>query len=367
VWGLDTLRSIAIVAVVVYHLLAYHGSVIPAWLAPAARTGWMGVDLFFVLSGFLIASQLLRPYATGGRPSLGGFYRNRLFRILPAYLAVLAVYFLVPGWTEDTTLSPLWQYLSFTVNLCADRSRYQGFSHAWSLCVEEHFYLLLPLTVLVLMRKPSARKAVAAVAAVALFGMAVRGYFLVHLLRPLAESDNGFGMAYMERIYYPTYSRLDGLLAGVTLAAIRSFRPVWWNWIVRRGHATLVLGLALTAASIALFEDRHPAYTGTSAGSVLFGYPLLALGLALVTASALSANGLLRWRIPGAGLCATLAYTLYLTHKALIHLVDAWFPQLAGAGRGAWLAVYALCCLLAAALLHLAVERPFLRWRERLR
>jgi peptidoglycan/LPS O-acetylase OafA/YrhL len=336
-------------------------------MKPVVRTGWMGVDLFFVLSGYLIAAQLFRPYLSGGRPSLLGFYRNRLFRILPVYLVVLALYFLVPWWTEDPTLSPLWQYLTFTFNLFVDYANYQGFSHVWSLCVEEHFYLFLPLIVLGLMRRPSARTAIAAIAAVVLAGIAIRGYFLFHLLRPLAERDGGFGMAYMERIYYPTYSRLDGLLAGVALAAIRSFRPVWWNWIARRGHALLVLGLALTGASIVLFEDHHPAFTGTSAASVLFGYPLLACGLALLTASALSANGWLRRKIPGAGLGAALAYTLYLTHKAMMHLVDGWFPHLESASRLAWLAVYALCCVAVAGMLHLAVEKPFLKLRERFR
>lgn len=83
-------------------------------------------------------------------------------------------------------------------------------------------------------------------------------------------------------------------------------------------------------------------------------------------ASALSANGWLRHRIPGAEICATLAYSIYLTHKALLHLVDDWFPHLESGGKLPWLAVYALVCVAAAAVLHLAVERPFLKLRERL-
>jgi peptidoglycan/LPS O-acetylase OafA/YrhL len=66
----------------------------------------MGVDLFFVLSGYLIGTQLLRPYAAGSRPLWRDFYRRRLYRVLPAYLAVLLLYVLVPAWREAPHLSP---------------------------------------------------------------------------------------------------------------------------------------------------------------------------------------------------------------------------------------------------------------------
>ncbi len=365
--GLDSLRSLAIVSVIAYHLHAYHESTVPAFLVPIVRNGWMGVDLFFVLSGYLIASQLFRPYRNNERPSLLRFYRNRLLRILPAYLVVLALYFFIRAWPEDDRLAPAWQYLTFTFNLFADLSRYQGFSHVWSLCVEEHFYLFLPLIVILLMRKRSPRWTLAIIAAVLLAGMAIRGYFWIHLIRPILADDGNYGFVFMEHLYYPTYSRLDGLLAGVTLAVIRTFRPLWWNRIERHGNLTCVLGVVLTAAAIALFRDRMPAYAASdSITSVLCGYPLVACALACLVASALSTHGLLRLRIPGASLCATLAYALYLTHKALFHLIDTWFPKLQSAGWLPWTIVYGLVCVAVAAALHLAIERPFLKLRERI-
>lgn len=361
--GLDTLRSLAILSVVAFHLWGYHGTSIPEWLTPAARIGWMGVDLFFVLSGYLIATQLFRPYLAGRVPSLWKFYRNRVFRILPVYLAVLALYFCLPGWTEDPTLAPLWQYLSFGWNLLVDYAQFQGFSHVWSLCVEEHFYLVLPLVVLALMRRPSTRRAIAVIVGVVLLGLAVRGFFFWQVIHPLAARGWEYGLPSMERLYYPTYSRLDGLLAGVTLAAICQFRPAWWRRFT--GHAALPggVGVLLLALSIGVFRDRHPAFTSGSATSVLLGYPMLSAGLAGLVTSALSEQSWLRCRIPGAKLCATLAYAIYLTHKALIHRIDLWFPALESHGRGAWLAVYAVACLAVAATLHYAIERPFLRLR----
>lgn len=363
--GLDTLRSIAILSVIVFHIWGFHGDTLPDAFLPIVRIGWMGVDLFFVLSGYLIASQLLRPYTAGRRPSLWQFYRNRLYRVLPAFFAVLAFYLFIPRWRETDALAPAWQYATFTFNLLADHPAWKGFSHVWSLCVEEHFYLFLPLIVLVAMRRPSLRRGISLVAAFVLFGIAIRAWFLFHVLRLLAGQDDLFGPAYMSRIYYPTYSRLDGLLAGVTLAMIRTFRPAWWAQIARRGHALLAVGVALVGVVVYLTADGHPAATGDSPASVLFAFPTLALGLACLVASALSSNGWLRLKVPGAQLCATLAYCLYLTQKELLHLVDLWFPRLQAVGRLPWFVVYMALCFVVAGALHLAVERPFLILRDR--
>ena len=365
--GLDTLRSLAILSVMVFHVSTFHDvGNLPAAVAFAARMGWMGVDLFFVLSGYLIGTQLLRPYLRGECPRLWGFYRNRAFRVLPAYGVVLALYLIFPVWSEAFRLPPLWQLLTFTQNLFVDYRVNQAFSHVWSLCVEEHFYLFLPLIVLPMMRKPSFRKTLALLASLVLFGICIRAFILFHSLRPLAQAGQDFGLVYIERIYYPTYSRLDGLLAGVTLALVKTFRPLWWNALARRGHTLLCVGLGLIGVAIWLFNDRWQSVTGASAVGTVIGFPILSLGLGLLVASALSTNGLLsRFKVPGAKLIATLAYSLYLTHKELIHLVDLCFPVIARAGILPWLGMYAVCCLAVAWLLYLCVERPFLILRDR--
>jgi peptidoglycan/LPS O-acetylase OafA/YrhL len=169
----------------------------------------------------------------------------------------------------------------------------------------------------------------------------------------------------MRFIYYPTYSRLDGLLAGVTLAIIRSFRPAWWSAMARRGHTLAGIGLALAGIALYLLKDRTESASGAAAAGTVIGFPVLAAGLALLVASALSTNGLLRVKIPGAKLIATLAYSLYLTHKELIHLVDMCFPVIAQSSRWQWMGLYTISCLLVAATLYLCVERPFLILRDR--
>jgi peptidoglycan/LPS O-acetylase OafA/YrhL len=352
-FGLDTLRALAVLVVMFYHLTIF--GELPSCILPVTYFGWMGVDLFFVLSGFLIGQQVLKPYLNGQRPSIMEFYRRRAYRILPAYLVVLALYFLVPGWREFPRLAPLWKFLTFTQNLGFTFDS-RAFSHAWSLCVEEHFYLVLPLLVTLLMLRPSARTASAVLAFVVFFGIALRTFLITHY-----PDDVWVG------IYYPSYTRLDGLLAGVTLAIIRTFRSAWWSILMQRGHTLFLTGTLCVGSVVWMFRGHDlGSSTGSAMWGVILGFPLLALGLGLITASSVSTNGVLSHvKVPGAETIATLAFSLYLVHKAVGHIVMQRFPQITlQQGPASWL-LYAITCFSAAWLLHVAVERPFLRLRDR--
>jgi peptidoglycan/LPS O-acetylase OafA/YrhL len=354
--GLDTLRALAILVVMVFHLQR----LLPDIFHPIARYGWMGVDLFFVLSGYLIGSQLLKPVRDGKHLSLLDFYRKRAYRILPVYLVVLALYEFWPLWREASGISPLWQFLTFTENFFIDYSVNQAFSHVWSLCVEEHFYLLLPMIVLLLSRKASARKTVAVLTLFVALGLAVRSYVYFHALLPLGRDSDDFGVHYIERIYYPTYTRLDPLLAGVALALMRIFRPGWWFAILQRASWLLAGGIALFGATLWMFADR------ASAIGTVVGFPLMALALAmLVMAAADSRCWFGRLRVPGAKMIATLAYSLYLTHKEVAHLDELWLPKIMDAHNAGTVAVLIVSGLAVATLFYLTIERPFLILRDR--
>src|SRR6266478_3743072 len=137
--GLDLLRALAIIVVVIYHA-ALFGFKLPGRVD---RFGWIGVDLFFVLSGYLIGGQLLAPLARDQRIKLGRFFTRRALRIMPAYFVVLAIYFLLPSWREYSEMSqPLWKFLLSVQNIALHGGT--AFSHAWSLAVEDQFYLALP-------------------------------------------------------------------------------------------------------------------------------------------------------------------------------------------------------------------------------
>lgn len=356
--GLDTLRAAAIVAVMVFHLQSY----LPGALGPVAGVGWMGVDLFFALSGFLIGSQLLQPYVEGGRIRVGEFYARRAYRIVPAFSVVLGLYLAVPAWRDQPGLAAWWKFVTFSWNLLlgtypADRA----FSHVWSLCVEEHFYLVVPALLLWQMRKPGLWRAVTWVVAILVGGMALRGWVAVHAVRLAAEQGIPTWMPVMKQIYYPTYSRLDGLVAGMVVALVRTFRPGWWAWMAERGNWLLASGIGLVAWASWLFAWGYP-QAGQTAGLVA-GFPLLSVGFGLMVASGACRAGLLAIRVPGAAWIATVSYSLYLTHKEVAHLDRVMWPKLLEQPSGMGTAVYAVTCGAMAAALYFGVERPFLQLR----
>src|SRR5215831_507083 len=240
--GLDLLRALAIIVVVIYHTGIY-GFALPYDIH---RFGWVGVDLFFVLSGYLIGGQLLNQLRRRGQIRFGRFYARRALRIMPAYFVVLAVYFCLPALREFPTISPLWKFLLSVQNIGLRGGTV--FSHAWSLAVEDQFYLLLPLILIVLLiLNRSRRLALAAPCLIFIGGLLLRSY-LAHQL----PSDTG-GVSprgYQFWIYYPTWTRLDPLVFGVALAAIAKYRASWWNvitglapWLWLPALAAIALGL----------------------------------------------------------------------------------------------------------------------------
>ena len=140
-YGLDHLRALAILLVLGYHYQRYFAH--PSWTNWFKTMGWTGVDLFFVLSGFLISSQLFAQIKQGKGISLKTFFIKRFFRILPIYFFIVGVYFLFPFFREKEALPPLWKFLTFTQNFGLDSKHFGTFSHAWSLCVEERFWFVL--------------------------------------------------------------------------------------------------------------------------------------------------------------------------------------------------------------------------------
>lgn len=357
--GLDLLRAIAIVWV-----MLYHGDItgMMSINSPFIESGWMGVDLFFALSGFLIGGQLLRPYAKHEPEHIGLFYARRLFRTLPPYLVVLLLYFTWPDFREWPQIMPPWQFLTFTENLFIDMHGARAFSHVWSLCVEEQFYLVTPLIVWVLMRKPALWKTVTLAVVIVAGGIALRGYIWLHDLAPAqAVHDGSFTRLFMERIYYPTDTRLDGLLGGVLAAAVRAFRPGWWDALMKDANALLFIGFMMVLGSMWLFNDQRAFWPS------VIGYPILSFGMATLVAAGASANSIIgKRRIPGAGLIAGMAYSLYLTHKEIYHLIHEHLgAQLAGHPLLAFVVVVS-SVFAAGGLLYITFERPALIIRDRI-
>lgn len=354
--GIDLLRALAIVSVMLYHLSS-HGVALP----PSVELGWMGVDLFFVLSGYLIGWQLLGSYAAASTPRWSHFLLGRALRILPAYYAVLVLYVLLGDQREGEALQPLWRFITFTVNLTPAWGEHLAYSHAWSLCVEEHFYLLFPLGVWLLARRASAHTIVLLLAGLFAGALLLRAYlWQTQVASAMAAADMARAMQqFSALLYMPTYARLDGLLLGVTLAMVRAFRPLWWQ----RLHA---YSSALLCAAVAMFYLCSQIPLMSLAGATLL-YPLVALACAALLLSVTSpASVLSRRRVPGAQTLAVLAFSLYLTHRQIYHWLDTLLPQLAQQHSVLAAAGYFAASLLGAALLYWLIERPALSLRRRL-
>ncbi|WP_443747381.1 acyltransferase family protein [Asticcacaulis solisilvae] len=352
--GPDILRGLAVLLVATAHMP--YGHLPESFSTWVSRNGWYGVDIFFVLSGYLIGSELLRPVQAGDTPNLLVFYTKRVFRILPVFWLVLAVYVLFPSLREGPTMASAWRFATFTVNFGLDINVARSFSHAWSLCVEEHFYLVLPWLILLFHKLKIRWLPLATVAGLVIGGMVVR-YVSWHA----AQSAGGHPVDFLRLVYYPSWCRLDGLTAGVALAALRLFHGGLW---ARLARPLWLLPVSLACIGTAVTMTFATGQILDAASSVLV-YPLFSFGVMLLLAALIELEVRLqpvRWT--GIGFIAGISYSLYLCQK-LVYAADIrWLP--AGWVQG-WsaVAVFYLSVIAVATLLWLAVERPFLMMRKR--
>lgn len=349
--GLDLLRALAIVSVVIYHAGIF-GFALPFRLH---RFGWVGVDLFFVLSGYLIGGQLIAPLERGQNIQLGRFFSRRALRIMPAYFFILAIYFCLPALREFPDISPLWKYLISVQNINLRGGT--AFSHAWSLAIEDQFYLALPLLLILISRWNRAGIALPC-------GIFLGGIVLRALLAYQNPGDGGVSFRGFQRwIYYPTWSRLDPLVFGVVLAAMEKLRPAWWQRLTHCATWLWLPGLAAVAGGLYLGDGNI-----LTVAACVWQFPLIALGMAALLVCAVSPRlPFCRLEIPGIAFFASIAYSVYLSHKLVIHRVIQFCSDqdIALTSWSALLLVEA-SIYLAGTAFFLGVERPFLLLRQRL-
>jgi peptidoglycan/LPS O-acetylase OafA/YrhL len=357
--GLDTLRALAIVLVFMYHYMVFVSR--EPTFGWASVIGWLGVDLFFVLSGYLIANQVFAGVARGEQLSLKNFYARRALRTWPAFWFVLALYFLLPSVTGGKPPPPLWSFLTFTQNLGLQPGT--AFSHAWSLCIEEQFYFVLPLAMLAAFRVGGGpARAWILLAFLLAVGIVARAV----LWTSYGREEFGQIRGYYPNIYYATLCRFDEFLPGIAVALMKNFHTAFWMRIQRHGQALLLAGLAATGA---VFYGAYRFFyiDGYGYGFFMsvFGYSLAAMAFSLLVAAALSPSSLLhRIRIPGAHHLALWSYSIYLSHKAVAHIFSEYAKAHALSPTTTVVVVSVLSIAVGAVLFRL-VEVPFLAVRDR--
>ena len=357
--GLDHLRTLAIAWVFFFH---YPDLDMPEWAWQVKDFGWVGVDLFFVLSGFLIARQLFVEFKETQTISLKQFFIKRFFRIIPVYLVVVAIYFLVPVFREKESLAPLWKFLTFTQNIGLNPSVHGTFSHAWSLCVEEQFYLFFPLIILAAAWLKISRKGAFIILAFFLFTCLIRLYIWNKYIPALIASNDNESTFWVTWIYYPTYTRLDGLLCGISIAGLTVFYPQLKEKLNNYANLLLLAGIAI------LVGGYYLSFARLSFNANVYGFPVIAIGFAILVLTAISPACILyklRSRISTS--VAILSYSIYLVHKGIRHLCFVYFGKLGIDEESIWMLLLSIVfSVLAALILRYAVEKPFLQIRDKL-
>jgi len=356
--GLDHLRALAITLVFLFH---YRGFGHPDWENKISGFGWTGVDLFFFLSGFLIAGQLFNRIASGRSISLREFIIKRVFRILPAYFVIVALYTLLPILRESPSMAPLWRYATFTLNIWLNRNVYNTFTHSWSLCVEEQFYLVLPAIIVLCTWLKVGKNAIYLLIALFIFGFIIRIWSWDNIVQPITAPAVKQNL-WLMYIYYPTYTRLDGLLVGVGLAGLFTFYPKVKTWLNPYGNILLAAGAALLICCVFLCSDQ------TTYFNSVFGYPLIATGYGTVVAGAVCPSCILyKFKSKITSGLAMLSYSIYLIHKIMLHVAQMIFGKLGvDVNSNLMFIICIISAIIGALLLRYIVEKPFLSLRDRI-
>lgn len=326
--GMDILRMLAIVAVVQCHAVGHLAPSDP--LRQISGLGGKGVDLFFALSGWLLGRQLLRELAATGRIDARRFWARRWLRTLPAYFAMLAFTY---AWQSlRTGRSPDWTFLYFGQTYLSDMP-YFGIS--WSLCVEEHFYLLIPLALVLLN-----------------WSWGAAALSLLLLLPQAFRLADWFGNEYQSHV------RFDQCGTGVLLAWVESRRPRAWGWLCRNAGPVAIAGSAAALWNL---------FTRTQPGRGYDDLPMLAWSAVAVSwilwvnASEFGKVGL---RFRASRFLADRAYSLYLTHVEAIVIVRR-LDTSGGLPLAATLVLTWALALAFAEILYRCVEKPAMQARDR--
>jgi peptidoglycan/LPS O-acetylase OafA/YrhL len=331
---LDGLRGIAIAAVMLEHTNVAIGSF-----------GYLGVDVFFVLSGYLITTLLMRERERLGRVDLPRFYLRRALRLYPALVMTVVVFapfaryvaanHTTAGYAEAALLS-----LTYVQNIAVTLGHNAGLGHTWSLAMEEQFYLLWPVTLLALTRLGH-RRAAMVTAGIGLLSMAAYAMFL----RPVPGG--------LPIVYFNPLTRAGPLMMGCALALWLSSAPVTSRRIVRALSTGGVVGLA----GLAVFAD-----VALNQHWEALDIPLAALSTCAlitgVTGGQVSVVSRVLAARPLVGL-GTISYALYLVHVPVYAILGSHWTG----ARHDLIAVEMLVSIAIASLSYVTVERYFRRLR----
>jgi len=361
---LDLVRAVAILLVVVFHLnqKVFHLSS-DSYLGLFLSWGWHGVDLFFVLSGFLIGGQIIEDNFEE-RFSFKRFYLKRVLRTFPPYyfyyFLITAIYSYLIGefaLRNTTILKDLLLHLSYLNNYFAVIERRSDLF--WSLAIEEQFYLITPFLMFLLIRR--ARKH--------LFSVLV-GLIVLGTLVRLSLYEPGMTMKeWWHGFYTPFHTRFDELLFGVATAYVFIFYKDRLERLSTTWRGLMLLGSALCLGASYLCGSLETGYFDTC-----WQFTLTGLGFAIlilyITTFPIGRFVPMKWAFRGT---ARLSYTIYIYHIVILNLLTLYLAKKGlsfSTSSPAMLAVlvftYIAGLFLISGFFHVIIEMPFMHLRRKI-
>lgn len=362
--AIDMLRGIAILLVLGRHYVAEPENL--GLLQPIAggwtHIGWAGVDLFFVLSGFLVSGLIFAEYRQRGAVDIRRFVIRRGFKIWPPYLVYLAVIAAWIAWRQggaSVAWAELWPNVFHVQNYF-----HTPRVHTWSLAVEEHFYLAVAFVFLWLLghgRAPRLRHLPAFVVSCVLGLAALRH---IGFLRQGPEQLN----------LYATHLRFDGLLMGTLLAYWTHFDPPKLAWLAGRPLRVMLVGLACATPTLVASPEASPWHAGIGLTGVYVGFALFVLGWLNVTnVHPWWRAAFTRWPAALLGQIGFFSYSIYLWHVDLaqtpMRKAVQWFAANEMSPMVQWVVatlLYVGLAVLTGMVLARLLEIPSLALRDRL-
>jgi peptidoglycan/LPS O-acetylase OafA/YrhL len=370
---LDVLRGVAIIMVLLRHTVVpwSKAGVLQYPMLFLWKIGWTGVDLFFVLSGFLIGGLLFKEILKTDRLDVKRFFIRRGLKIWPPYFVLLALLFIELRFSGNSIRDSLVTLMPNLVHLqnYFDALTYHGQSwslrgHTWSLAVEEHFYLALPIFLILLTRGWRNVKALSAIPIAAIV--------IIVACTATRCITNWHGPFVLGTYQYPTHLRIDGLFFGVLLAYLYHMKPAMLGRIGHHKWPLLLVGLALVLP-MGFFEIGEHRWVWTIGFTSLYvGYGCILLAC-VYTAPGDGPLGKIIFSLPARGLAwiGLFSYSIYLWQADLGSIpVRRWImPHLPKHPTSVYWAmstsIYLAVTIITGIVMSKLIEMPVLALRDR--
>lgn len=339
--GLDVLRGIAVILVLFRHSTLSDSN-------PLVHFGWLGVDLFFVLSGYLISNLLFTEYKSSGKVDISRFLKRRALKIFPPFYIYLAIS-LITYWLLDSTTFTNTQYISELFYL---QSYIPGiWIHTWSLAVEEHFYIVFALTIFILSNKRIIKNKKLMMSS--LLSLLLLVFFMRTFVSLPHQHEDQFS-------FTQSHLRCDGIIVGIIVAYFLNFFNQAQS-LTQKRWLLLLLSLILITPGF-LFNGGSFLMNTFGLTAVNLGFGLLVLLTVSVFNNFKNLPPIVTHFLSGLAFIGLCSYSIYLWHQNAEELTS----RLIDWGPIPNSIIYIILSILTGYIFWLLIEKPITSIKNKL-